>query len=70
MKKENLEEYLEKISENTDFTFDITGINDKEVEIEIVVVLLCLLSFYLPWWPTDMNNRRLEALRCREYFRN
>lgn len=35
MKKEKLEEYLEKISENTDFTFDITEINDKETEIEM-----------------------------------
>lgn len=35
MKKEKLEEYLEKISENTDFTFDITEINDKEIEIEM-----------------------------------
>ena len=35
LKKEKLEEYLEKISENTDFTFDITEINDKETEIEM-----------------------------------
>lgn len=35
MKKEKLEEYLEKISENTDFTFNITEINNKEIEIEM-----------------------------------
>lgn len=35
MKKDQLEEYLEKVSENTDFTYEITEINDKEVEIEM-----------------------------------
>ena len=35
MTREKLEEYLEKVSENTDFTFDITEFNDEEIEIEM-----------------------------------
>jgi hypothetical protein len=33
MTKELLEEYLEKVSENTDFTFQITEFNDSKVEM-------------------------------------
>ena len=33
MTKELLEEYLEKISENTDFTFQITEFNDSKIEL-------------------------------------
>ena len=35
MTKELLEEYLEKVSENTDFTFIITEFNDSKVELEM-----------------------------------
>ena len=35
MTKELLEEYLEKVSENTDFTFGITEFNDSKVELEM-----------------------------------
>ena len=35
MTKELLEEYLEKVSENTDFTFEITEFNDSKVELEM-----------------------------------
>ena len=35
MTRELLEEYLEKVSENTDFTFRITEFNDSEVELEM-----------------------------------
>lgn len=35
MTRELLEGYLEKISENTDFTFEITEFNDSEIELEM-----------------------------------
>lgn len=35
MTRELLEEYLEKVSENTDFTFEITEFNDSKVELEM-----------------------------------
>lgn len=35
MTRELLEEYLEKVSENTDFTFDITEFNNSKVELEM-----------------------------------
>ena len=35
MTRELLEEYLEKVSENTDFTFGITEFNDSKVELEM-----------------------------------
>lgn len=35
MTKELLEEYLEKVSENTDFTFEITEFNDSKIELEM-----------------------------------
>lgn len=35
MTRELLEEYLEKVSENTDFTFEITEFNDSEIELEM-----------------------------------
>ena len=36
MTRELLEGYLEKISENTDFTFEITEFNDSEIDLESV----------------------------------
>lgn len=35
MTKELLEDCLEKVSENTDFTFEITEFNDSEIELEM-----------------------------------
>lgn len=35
MKRKQLEKYLEKVSENTDFTFEITEFNDSKVELEM-----------------------------------
>ena len=35
MTRDLLEEYLEKVSENTDFTFQITEFNDSKVEMEM-----------------------------------
>lgn len=35
MTREQLEKYLEKVSENTDFTFEITEFNDSEIELEM-----------------------------------
>ena len=35
MTRELLEEYLEKVSENTDFTFEITEFNGSKVELEM-----------------------------------
>lgn len=35
MTREKLEEYLEKASGNTDFTFNITKMDDSKVEIEM-----------------------------------
>ena len=35
MTRELLEEYLEKVSENTDFTFEITEFNESEIELEM-----------------------------------
>lgn len=35
MTRDLLEEYLEKVSENTDFTFEITEFNDSEIELEM-----------------------------------
>lgn len=35
MTRDLLEEYLEKVSENTDFTFRVTEFNDSKVELEM-----------------------------------
>ena len=57
MTRELLEEYLEKVSENTDFTFSITEFNDSKVELEMYGDNPCGED----WWENiDIENPETE----------
>lgn len=57
MIRELLEEYLEKVSENTDFTFEITEFNGSKVELEMYGDNPCGED----WWENlDIENPETE----------
>ena len=75
MTRDLLEEYLEKVSENTDFTFRITEFNDSKVELEMYGDNPCGEDL---WENFDIRNPRTkedllyelykEVLSCYESF--